>query len=209
GAKGMVAAAYSLIWVGELLVFMMAPLSNGLRLTSETTGNRRRLLWGIVGAMFITLAVSIYYTLHLAYDYGGVNLHNQFFGQSFPSYPSRFALRKLSEPSEVSIDGWLWTLSGGLVMALLMIARQRLMWWPFHPLGFAVSAGWTMLYIWFSVFLAWLIKLVILRYGGVGLYHKIRPFFLGLIAGQFATGGLWLVIDALTGTVGNVIPVMY
>ena len=117
GAKGMVAAAYSLIWVGELLVFMMAPLSNGLRLTSETAGNRRRLLWGIVGAMFITLAVSIYYTLHLAYDYGGVNLHNQFFGQSFPSYPSRFALRKLSEPSGVSVDGWLWTLSGGLVMA--------------------------------------------------------------------------------------------
>ena len=209
GAKGMVAAAYSLIWVGELLVFMMAPLSNGLRLTSETAGNRRRLLWGIAGAMFITLAVSIYYTLHLAYDYGGVNLHNQFFGQSFPGYPSKFALRKLNEPSGVSVDGWLWTLSGGLVMALLMIARQRLMWWPFHPLGFAVSAGWTMRYIWFSIFLAWLIKLVILRYGGVGLYHKIRPFFLGLIAGQFATGGLWLVIDAFTGTVGNEIPVMY
>ena len=55
GAKGMVASAYTLIWVGELLVFMMAPLSNGLRLTSETAGNRRRLLWGIVGAMFITL----------------------------------------------------------------------------------------------------------------------------------------------------------
>ena len=209
GVKGMVASAYTLIWVGELLVFMMAPLSNGLRLTSETAGNRRRLLWGIAAAMFITLAVSIYYTLHLAYDYGGVNLHSQFFGQSFPSYPSRFALRKLSEPSGVSVDGWLWTLSGGLVMALLMIARQRLMWWPFHPLGFAVSAGWTMRYIWFSIFLAWLIKLVILRYGGVGLYHKIRPFFLGLIAGQFATGGLWLVIDAFTGTVGNVIPVMF
>ena len=209
GAKGMVASAYTLIWVGELLVFMMAPLSNSLRLTSETAGNRRRLLWGIVGAMFITLAVSIYYTLHLAYDYGGVNLHNQFFGQGFPSYPSRFALRKLSDPSGVSVDGWLWTLSGGLVMALLMIARQRLMWWPFHPLGFAVSAGWTMRYIWFSIFLAWLIKLAILRYGGVGLYHKIRPFFLGLIAGQFATGGLWLVIDAFTGTVGNVIPVMF
>ena len=124
GAKGMVAAAYSLIWVGELLVFMMAPLSNGLRLTSETAGNRRRLLWGIAGAMFITLVVSIYYTLHLAYDYGGVNLHNQFFGQGFPSYPSKFALRKLSEPSGVSVDGWLWTLSGGLVMALLMIAAS-------------------------------------------------------------------------------------
>lgn len=36
-----------------------------------------------------------------------------------------------------------------------------------------------------------------------------QAFFFGLIAGQFATGGLWLVIDAFTGTVGNVIPVMF
>ncbi|NKB66810.1 MAG: hypothetical protein GKR89_07110 [Candidatus Latescibacteria bacterium] len=209
GAQGMVASAYSLIWVGELLVFMMAPLTNGLRLTSETTGNRRRLFWAIAGAMLITLAVSVYYTLYLAYDHGGVNLHGQFFGSSFPSYPSRFALRKLTQPSEASIDGWLWTLSGAAVMALLMIARQRLLWWPFHPLGFAVSAGWTMRYIWFSVFLAWLIKSAILRYGGIGLYNKVKPFFLGLVIGQFATGGFWLVIDSITGTVGNVIPVMF
>ena len=159
--------------------------------------------------MFITLAVSIYYTLHLAYDYGGVNLHNQFFGQSFPSYPSRFALRKLSEPSGVSVDGWLWTLSGGVVMALLMIARQRLMWWPFHPLGFAVSAGWNhALYLVLHLFgLAYQTSHPALRRRRS--IPQIRPFFFGLIAGQFATGGLWLVIDSFTGTVGNVIPVMY
>ena len=28
---------------------------------------------------------------------------------------------------------------GGLVQALLVVARARLVWWPLHPLGFAIS----------------------------------------------------------------------
>lgn len=209
GMKGMIATAYTLIWCGELLVFMMAPLANGLRLTSETTGNRRRLFWGIAGAMLISLTVSICYMLYLAYSHGGLNLHQQFFGSSFPTYPSRFALTKLDNPSDASLAGWVWMMIGGGIMLLLTVARHRLLWWPFHPLGYALGTGWTMAHIWFSVFLAWALKAVILKYGGPGVYHKTRPFFLGLVAGQFATAGVWLVIDSLTGTVGNIVPVLY
>ena len=57
--------------------------------------------------------------------------------------------------------------------------------------------------VWFSVFIAWLLKAVILRYGGPRLYLRLRPFFLGLILGAFSSGGIWLVIDALTGMTGN------
>ena len=39
----------------------------------------------------------------------------------------------------------------------------------------------------FSVFLAWLCKTLVLRYGGPALYLKTRPFFMGLILGQFVT----------------------
>jgi hypothetical protein len=66
-----------------------------------------------------------------------------------------------------------------------------------------------MAHIWFSVFIAWAFKAVILKYGGAGVYRQTRPFFLGLVAGQFATAGIWLLVDSLTGTVGNVIPVLY
>ena len=209
GMKGMIATAYTLIWCGELLVFMMAPLANCLRLTGETTGSRRRLFWAITGAMLITLVVSTCYMLHLAYSHGGLNLHQQFFGGTFPTYPSRFAITKLDNPSGASLSGWIWMMIGGGITFLLTLARHRLLWWPFHPLGYALGTGWTMAHIWFSVFLAWALKAVILKYGGPGVYRKTRPFFLGLITGQFATAGVWLVIDSLTGTVGNIVPVLY
>jgi len=208
GPAGMIATGYTLIWIGELLVFVMAPLANGLRLGSEADGCRRPLLWGIAAAVAITLAASVWFTLDLAYHHGGINLHSQFF-RTFPTYPSRFAALKLSHPTGPSLEGWLWTLGGGAVMALLIVARQRLVGWPLHPLGFAVSAGWTMRITWFSIFLAWLIKILVLKYGGAKVYQQTRPFFMGLIMGQFVVGGLWLVIDSLTGTMGNVIPVLY
>ena len=89
-------------------------------------------------------------------------------------------------------------------MALLMIARHHLFWWPLHPLGYVVSASTYLTnYISFSVFLAWLIKAIILKYGGPTYFRLACPFFLGLILGQFSVAGMWLVIDYFTGMTGN------
>ncbi len=88
-------------------------------------------------------------------------------------------------------------------MALLMWARQRLAWWPLHPIGFPIGANAMKDGVWFSIFLAWLIKIGILRFGGASLYQRSQAFFLGLIAGQVLCSGAWLVIDYFTGKVGN------
>ena len=44
-----------------------------------------------------------------------------------------------------------------------------------------------------------------LRYGGVALYRRTRPFFMGMIVGHIVPGGIFLFIDHFTGMVGNVI----
>ena len=144
--------------------------------------------------------------LLLAYRHGALNLHPQYF-TGFAAYPSDFAAKKLATPTGPSLVGWLWTAFGALIMGGLMTARHYLIWWPFHPLGFAVSTGWVMNSIWFSIFLAWLIKVLALKYGGPRTYALTRPFFIGIVLGQFVAAGLWLVIDGFTGMVGNSIPV--
>ena len=202
GAKGMVALGYTFVWIGDLLVFMTAPLANGMRLGSELRGNRRRLLWGMAAAMLISLVVSTWYTLHLAYTHGAVNLHAQYFS-GFADNPSTFTIQKLLHPTGPDGTGWLWTGGGALLMGALILARNHWAWWPLHPIGFAASMGWVMDQIWFSILLAWLIKTLALRFGGASLYSKTVPFFLGLALGQVVVGGCWLLIDALTGTVGN------
>ena len=92
---------------------------------------------------------------------------------------------------------------GAGVMAALMWARHHFLWWPLNPLGFTIAANWKTGHIFCSALLAWFLKLVILRYGGVRLYRNLRPFFLGLILGEIVGAGVFLVIDYATGTTGS------
>lgn len=205
GATGMMALGFTLAWAGDLLVFMMAPCANGIRLLHGLKVGPRRVLAMLAAALVIGLLGSIYATLNLGYQYGALNLHRQYFSGLFALEPFRFAARFIETPTGPYWLGWLWNGVGAAVMALLLWARHHLLWWPLHPIGYVTSGTWILGNIWFSIFLAWLIKSVVLKYMGPGGYRSTRWFFLGVILGQFASGGAWLVVDGFTGMTGNVI----
>ena len=116
---------------------------------------------------------------------------------------AKWVVDKMNQPTPPNLVGWVLTGVGAAVMLWLTMMRQQLMWWPFHPIGFALGGVWMMDELWSTILGTWLIKSVIMRYGGVKAFQQARPFFLGLILGQFATNGLWLVLDRLTGHTGN------
>ena len=48
-----------------------------------------------------------------------------------------------------------------------------------------------------SIFIVWLIKTVILRIGGLELYRKTIPLFLGILLGYLIGIGLGVIVDAI------------
>ena len=80
-----------------------------------------------------------------------------------------------------------------------MQISMKLPWWPLHPLAFAVTSSWEINLVWGPLFLAWLFKSLILRYGGRGGFHKALPFFIGLMLGQFVVGSLWNIYGISVG----------
>lgn len=205
GAKGMIAMASTFVWGADLLIFLMAPVANSLKMSEGLPRRRRPLFWAIVLAVVLSLAASLATTMVMAYDHGAANLYAQYF-VSFPQYPFDYAAAKISTPSGPDGLGWFLTGIGGAVMGLLLLLQRNLLWWPLHPIGFIVAADWVMDNIWFSIFLAWLIKSCVLKYSGPRGYRKTVPFFIGLILGQFAAAGFWLVVDGITGVKGTWIP---
>ncbi len=203
----LVALGFTFVWAADIRTFVLASCANGLRLADELLPRRKRTLAVAVGlAIAISLVVSVATVLSLGYAYGGINLNGWFFGPTGgPSYPFNFVSSELSNPDGPDWVGWISTLSGAAAMVVLMLMRHRFLWWPLHPLGFAVSTISMTNYISFSVFLAWAIKILILKYGGAALFGRARPFFLGLILGQFTVAGVWLVIDHFTGMTDNAI----
>ena len=88
------------------------------------------------------------------------------------------------------------TAFGFLLVVLLSAANRRLMGWPFHPAGFVMAQTWSLEWFWLPMFIALVIKTAILRAGGLRLYERSRPFFVGLILGDYTM----CVILALLGT---------
>ncbi len=103
----------------------------------------------------------------------------------------------LSTPPEPS-SGPLVAIGVGVFTALGLAAmRLNLAWWPFHPVGYAISASLTMERIWFCILVAWLIKTLSLKYGGVTAYRSVQRFGVGLILGDFIVGTFWFTYGAL------------
>ena len=92
--------------------------------------------------------------------------------------------------------------SGASLSFVLIWAQHR---WPLHPIGFAIAVGRLTSSIRFSALIAWLPKAIILHVGGSKTFGTLKPFFLGLILCEVATGGAWAVIYALTIENGRVL----
>ncbi len=78
---------------------------------------------------------------------------------------------------------------GFVVTALLVFLRTMFLRFPLHPLGYVMVTSYGSP-IWGPFFLVWIIKSVVLRVGGMGLYRQLIPFFLGLVIGHYFTAGV-------------------
>lgn len=91
---------------------------------------------------------------------------------------------------------------GAGVSTVLSIARLKSASFPFHPVGFLLCASWPVGQIWFSMLVGWLLKVLIVRFGGTELYRKARPFFIGLILGEAGAGSFWLITSLILNALG-------
>jgi len=203
GWKGLASVSMSYSWAAEMRTTVMASAANGLKLAHGSNANHRRLFWGMVLAIVAGMVGATWMTLHLNYSHGGINLRQ--FG--VPSLAYRFLQDKLLNPV-----GWdhiqprlVFTAVGAAFMGFLVYMQHHFLWWPLHYIGLPVSDSWVMGWAWFSVFLGWMLKAVIFKFGGTKGYLVYKPLFVGLIAGQLMGAALWMVVDFALGEVGNAV----
>ena len=91
-------------------------------------------------------------------------------------------------------------ISFGVAMTWLLGAlRLRFIGFPLHPIAFAIASGLSIHIFWLPLFIAWAIKALLFRFGGLAAYKRYLPFFLGLIIGDCFQGVLWSILSVATG----------
>jgi len=99
-------------------------------------------------------------------------------------------------PNPTAIGGGL---AGLAFAALLHQLTIRFIWWPLHPLGFAIAGSYSMATMWCPMLIAWTVKMALLRFGGQRWYMRGVPFFMGLLIGDYVLGCMWPVAGWITG----------
>ncbi|UCH35597.1 MAG: hypothetical protein JSV65_04405 [Armatimonadota bacterium] len=96
-----------------------------------------------------------------------------------------------------------WNFVGAAVMLALVQLHRRFLWWRLSPVGYLMGWSPALEQIAASFFIGWAVSSLITRYSTLSVYRRIRPFFIGLVVGEFAGVALWLVVDAMTGLRGH------
>jgi hypothetical protein len=164
----------------------------GLKLAERVNARRRGfvialLVGSVLSGLFAFLAM-----LYQSYEVGIDNAApvNRWFGyEGWLRFQNWSTQRSGSDLAAISFTG-----VGFAATMALMVARTRFVWWPFHPLGYAISGSWQMTWGWGSFFVIWALKLAILKHGGIQGYRRAAGYFLGLLMGDIFVGGTWTMV---------------
>jgi hypothetical protein len=203
GLQAPLSALAPLAYLGSTLLADQRELLLPYAMQSEYLAARvgiRRRHWRLSGLLVATLAIGggIACATMIAQAYRGSGHADWYWIFNFVDFGlSPLAASWQSSGATMDTGGtWLSYGVGAALVALLGAGRLLVPGWPFHPLGYIASMPYPTRMIWFSFFIGWLAKVLIMRYGGPGLYLRLKPVALGLIAGEAIVAAVFLLVQA-------------
>jgi hypothetical protein len=195
-SRTMTGLALSYGWACDPIVNFMPFGANAARIHSEHRVERGALVKAMALGLVISLVVSFWFSLRLAYDHGGFN-----FGEWVFRWGGRVPFDTIVGKMQVAegVRPWYYIFFAIGIAATIVLTRlrHRFIWWRLHPIGFSIASVGQVRGTVLTLFFAWLIKTILIRIGGLMLYDRAKPFFVGLAIGHFAAAGLSFLVDVV------------
>jgi len=166
-----------------------------MKIAGEARLSQRKLFGMMMAAVVVAVLASHVPSLWVTYKTAVPNLGwwTRGAGYSVPSMiEGGFASQSQFKGGDAAEMGF-----GAAFTGFLLIMRQRFLWWPFHPLGYAANTTWTLFRYWFPILVGWSIKVLVTWLGGVRLWRKLYPAAIGLIVGEAFILFTWLLFHFL------------
>ncbi|MCM8803747.1 MAG: hypothetical protein NC833_00635 [Candidatus Omnitrophica bacterium] len=207
GNYGLTALGFTSPWACDLRTLVMTSSASFFALGEKFKINFKKIIFACIISVSIGLFTSFFSIIRIAYKYGGINLGGWQFTHYVP-YTVNWVKEYILHPYSFGRYEFSFFSIGAFLYIILNFLRLRFIGFPIHPIGLTIAATIPIYFIWFSIFIGWLLKFLILKYGGQKLYKKLQPLFIGIVFGAFLTGGVWMIIDFITGQVPGTHPIL-
>lgn len=209
-----------LLWTDVILVqdpreCLMPYVATGVKVADDNGVKLKRAFGVIVGAVALALVVAYVSSSYTLYNFNP--MRDGWASFSCPNNTFDQVARLFSEMKElkefavadathgfaklalVRADPTMlrFFLTGAGLVALCAVLRFRFSRFPVHPVLFMVWGTYPCKVMWASFLLGWFVKTLIVRFGGGGVYQKLKPLFIGLISGELLAVGLHIVANLL------------
>ncbi len=180
----------------------MAVNAEGLRAASKTGTRQSVMFWVLLLAVFWGALSGFVANIHLHYAWGAASKADApyvstIFGREPYEHVTNLIRNGVSPAQHRSVLGAMGV--GFLVATALGAMRLRFAGFLLHPVGYAISSNWCMTNMWLSITVAWIIKSLLVKYGGLRAYRRAVPICLGVILGECVMGTIWMLISTFTG----------
>ncbi len=176
---------------------------DSLKVADSAGLNSRRLIAAMVGVVVLALLSTTYVTMTQMHEHGFMGM-TRALGYTNYAWQTLNAGGRiesyLTDPGAAAANpaGIIAFLAGGAVVIFLGLLRLRFWWWPMHPLGYIAANNWGAHLFYMPFFVGWLLKTLVVRYGGLHLFRATVPLAIGLIVGDVSNVGIWTLVALAT-----------
>ena len=186
----------------------MPYMATGLRILDDNKVNLKRFVLVSQFVIIFALIACIVATLSISYSKGEGKLN---YGEKRTIHAGVTQVLKMKDTGELAASEAASGLGkfnlirsdaktvGGVITGILAILalyllRFRFAKWPLHPIFLILLGTSVAQKTWFCFLFGWLIKNLVVKFGGGSAYKHVKPLFIGLIVGEFTCLAVTLVV---------------
>jgi hypothetical protein len=217
GLPNLITLSHSFMLTISALPGLLAAQMEGIYIAKKTgTSSTRAITTSVFIAFFTAIVTGLVSYLVMSYWLGSQN-----FSQRFQDN-AKMPIWMLFVGGDVNWDRFqteyirlFMVVTGAAVMIMLLVLRKKLPKFSLPPIAFIITCMGivyfqkadfignsdyyylTVNFVWGPVLIAWILKSLVLRFGGMDLYIKTSPVALGLITGHCVMIFVWNVYHAV------------
>ena len=178
--------------------FAMPSAAYAARIGAPMGDRARTLGRTALAAFLLSLVAAAVSTIWLGYQDGAFNFGSYMFREAAPRYFNGIvtAIRDIGKETHYGTR-LAFTMWGAFVVSVMTFCQYRFTWWPLHPVGYTLVPFYSTRTAIVSVFLTWMVKVIILRVGGISLYRRGVPLFIGCIVGYTFALMISMIVDLI------------